>query len=244
MRAVVLSAGYGTRLGDLTAETPKPMLDVGGRPLLEWIIRHLASEGVTDVGVNLHFRPEVIRGHLGDGSALGVRLRYSEEAELQGTAGGVRGFGAWLREVPGAFVVQYGDILTDQSLTPLLELHRSRQAMATILVHQRARSNSIVELDADGRVLRFVERPPEGERSDGQSWVNSGLYVLDPAILDRIPPEGAVDFPRDVFPSLVEDGTLWAVPLTGYRCAIDSPERLAEARSALADGRVDIAWPV
>lgn len=240
MRAVVLSAGYGTRLGDLTAERPKPMLDVGGQPILERIVRHLVAEGVAEVGVNLHFEPEQIRGYFGDGAALGTRFEYRLEPELLGTAGGVRGFASWLAEVePSApFVVQYGDVLTDQPLAPLLQQHRDRGATCTILVHRRARSNSVVDLDPDGRVTRFVERPPEGEQPSGEVWVNSGLYVCDRAILDRIPEGRAVDFPRDLFPALAEEGRLWAVPLSRYRCAIDSPERLEEARAAVAEGRI------
>ena len=94
------------------------------------------------------------------------------------------------------------------------------------------------DLDAEGRVTRFVERPPEAEQPPGEVWVNSGLYVCDLAILDRIPEGQAVDFPRDLFPTLAEEGHLWAVPLSGYRCAVDSPDRLAEARSAVAEGRI------
>ncbi|MGE3856740.1 MAG: NDP-sugar synthase [Dehalococcoidia bacterium] len=240
-RAVVLSAGYGTRLGALTAETPKPMLDIAGQPLIERILRHLAAEGVDEVGVNLHFRPEQIRDRLRDGAAVGLRIRYTEEAALQGTAGGVRGFASWLREDAAPFLVQYGDVLTDQPLAPLLEAHRAARALVTIVVHRRAGSNSVVERDEDGRVTRFLERPADPAATAAEGWVNSGIYVCAPEVLERIPPDGPADFPRDVFPALVEERRLFAVPLTGYRCAIDSAERLEEARAAVRSGRLRAA---
>jgi len=240
-RAIVLCAGYGTRLGSLTAETPKPMLDIEGRPLVERILRHLVAQGVRDVGVNLHFRPDQIRGYLGDGASLGLRIRYTEEPAPLGTAGGVRGFAAWLRETDAPFIVQYGDVLTDQPIAPLLARHAERDALVTILLHRRAHSNSVVEVDDAGAVTRFLERPADAAATSGEGWVNSGLYVCAPAVLDRIPVVGPSDFPRDVFPALVEAGRLFAVPLDGYRYAVDSAARLEEAREAVRSGRFRVA---
>ena len=96
MKAMILSAGYGTRLGDLTREIPKPMLPLGDRPLLEYILRNLLRHGFDEVAVNLHFMPEAIRDYFGDGSAWNCRLIYSHEAELLGTAGGVKNMAAFL----------------------------------------------------------------------------------------------------------------------------------------------------
>src|SRR2546430_2564313 len=116
MRAMVLAAGYGTRLGSLTSNTPKAMLDVAGRPLIEWILRHLASQGIDRVAVNVHHRGDLIRAHVGDGRGFGLcEVAWFEEPELLGTAGGVRNALDYLAE-DGAFLVQYGDVVTDQDL--------------------------------------------------------------------------------------------------------------------------------
>jgi len=239
MKAMVFCAGYGSRLGDLTRETPKPMLDLCGRPMLEWILAHLRTQGFDEVVVNLHFKPEIIRGHFGDGSRLGMRLRYTEEPQLLGTAGGVRNAASLLRgDEP--FLVQYGDVVTDQDFGALMHFHRERSALVTLLVHQRAKSNSIVMIAEDGRVTSFLERPDEVSRRAADSpWVNSGICVCAPEVLNLLP-EGVADLPRDVFPKLVASGRLFAMPLSGFRCAVDSPERLALVRSALAEKRCNI----
>lgn len=237
MKAMVLAAGFGTRLGDLTREIPKGMLDVGGRPLLERVVRNLARNGIRDIAMNLHFQPEVIREHFGDGSSCGVSLTWSDEPELLGTAGGVRRMRDFLRGAD-AFLVHYGDIVTDQDFQAMLTFHQERQALVTLLLHERARSNSIVNLDEDSRVTAFLERPSEAERRAAQAgWVNSGVCICAPELLDAIPDKTPCDLPRDVFSALVPSGRLYGFPLTGYRCAVDSPQRLEEARAAIAEGR-------
>jgi len=240
MRAMVLSAGYGTRLGDVTRETPKPMLRLEGRPLLEYIICHLARHSFNQIAVNLHYMPDGIRDYFGDGSRLGVELVYSYEPELLGTAGGVKKMEGFLR-AGEAFIIHYGDVLTDQDFTAMLHFHRERKALVTLLVHQRARSNSVVSLDREGRIIGFLERPTEEARRRVQSpWVNSGICICDPQFLDEIPADVASDLPRDIFPKLIDSNRLFGFPLSGYRCALDSPDRLAEARAAIADGRCQI----
>lgn len=236
MKAMVLCAGYGTRLGDLTREIPKPMLPVAGRPLLAYLLGHLRHHGFKEVMINLHFRPEVIRSAFGDGAAWDLRLEYSPEEQLLGTAGGVKKAESFFRG-DDCFLVQYGDVLTDQDLGALVRRHRETSALATLLVHRRARSNSVVSLDADGRVVGFLERPGEAERRGVDSpWVNSGICVCSPELLDRIPPGVPCDLPRDIFRALVDTGRLFAAGLTGFRCAIDSPDRLALAREAVSNG--------
>jgi NDP-sugar pyrophosphorylase family protein len=237
---MVLCAGLGTRLGELTKATPKPMLPLQGRPLLDYILKHLRNHGYREVAINLHFEPDIIRNHFGDGTQFGLRITYSIEEQLLGTAGGLKRMESFFRDDPD-FLVHYGDVLTDQDWTAMLQFHRDRKAMVTLLVHQRARSNSIVNLDPDGRVSAFLERPAESERH-GQSspWVNSGVCICSPEVFAEIPAGIACDLPRDVFPRIVGSGRVYGYPLEGYRCAIDSPERLAEVRAALAEGRCQL----
>ena len=237
---MVLSAGYGTRLNDLTRDTPKPMLRLQGRPMLEYIICHLARHGFNQIAINLHFMPDMIRDYFGDGSRLGVELVYSYEPELLGTAGGIKKMADFLG-ASEAFMVHYGDVLTDQDFTAMLRFHRERNALATLLLHQRKHSNSVVSLDERGCIIGFLERPTEEARRGVHSpWVNSGICICDSQLLDEIPADVSCDLPRDIFPKLVDGGRLYGFPLSGYRCAVDSPGRLVEARAAIADGRCQI----
>lgn len=236
---MVLCAGYGVRLGELTRQTPKPMLRLGERPLLERILRHLVRHGFDEIALNVHFMPEVIRGYFGDGSRSGGRLVYSHETELLGTAGGVKRMAGFLGD-SGDFLVHYGDVITSQDFTAMLQFHREHQALATLLVHRRARSNSVVILDDDLRITGFLERPTDQQRLAAQSsWVFSGVTICDPELLDWIPATAPCDLPRDVFPGLAATRRLFAFPLTGYRCAVDSLDRLAEARAAAESGALE-----
>jgi NDP-sugar pyrophosphorylase family protein len=237
---MVLCAGYGTRLGDLTREMPKAMLPLNGRPILEYILAHLRSHHFDQVAVNLHFLPQAIRAHFGSGSALKIELTYVYEDRLLGTAGGIKNLEPFLS--PGdPFLVQYGDVVTDQDFTAMLRFHRERGALATLLLHQRARSNSLVSLDAEGRITSFLERPDDPARCGVTSnWVNSGICLCRPEIFAHIPPQTPCDLPRDIFPKLIRTGRVFGFPLSGFRCAIDSPARLAEAAAALAQGRCRI----
>jgi mannose-1-phosphate guanylyltransferase len=234
MRAMVLCAGYGTRLGELTRVTPKPMLVIEGRPLLEYILRHLAEHGYNQIAINLHYKPETIQEYFGDGSRFGVELVYSYEEALLGTAGGVKRMASFLCHGE-AFLVHYGDILTNQDFTSMLNFHRRKQALVTLLLHQRAESNSVVTMDEEGRISKFIERPDEKNRpGDKSAWVNSGVAICAPRLLELIPQDEFCDLPRNIYTKLVSSGQLYGFPLNAYRCAIDSPERLAEARATIA----------
>ncbi len=240
MKAMVLCAGFGTRLGDLTREIPKPMLSLHGRPMLEYILCNLQRHGFDQIGLNLHFMPEMIRDYFGDGSPWGLDIEYSYEPQLLGTAGGTKKMESFLRGPAGSsepFLVHYGDVVTNQDFRAMLDFHRRRNALATLLVHQRARSNSIVNVDAEGRIVRFMERPSDAERGGvTASWVFSGVAICEPELLDLIPVGHFCDFPRDILVRLATSRQLFAYPLSGKRCAVDSPERLEEARQGVENG--------
>jgi NDP-sugar pyrophosphorylase family protein len=238
---MVLCAGYGTRLGNLTREIPKPMLPLNGRPILEYILAHLRAHHFDQVAVNLHFLPQAIPAHFGGGADLKIELTYVLEDRLLGTAGGIKNMEAFL-SLSDPFLVQYGDVVTDQDFTAMLRFHRERGALATLLLHQRARSNSLVSLDVESRITAFLERPDdETRRGVATNWVNSGICLCAPEIFAHIPPQTPCDLPRDIFPQLIATGRLFGFPLSGWRCAIDSPARLAEAEAAIAQGRCRIS---
>jgi NDP-sugar pyrophosphorylase family protein len=242
MRALVLSAGYGTRLGELTTHTPKPMLDVAGHPLLAIILANLRRQGIRDIAVNLHAHPELIVSELGDGASLGVRLHYVREPELLGTLGAAKNIEDYLAH-DGPFLLHYGDVVTDQDFSDLVALHEDRAALVTILVHERPGSNSVVTIGQGGMVTGFLERPSEAERAGLESnWAFSGVAVLSPSVLRTIPP-GVSDLPRDLLPSLASEGRLYAAPLTGYRKAVDSPSRLDALRADVEAGRCRLFLP-
>ena len=241
MRALVLCAGMGTRLGALTRETPKPLLTIGNEPLLAHTLRHLARCGFEEIAINLHYRPTLFKEHFGDGSQYGVALHYSEEDALLGTAGSVKRLERYLA-VDDDFLVLYGDLLIDEDFGAMTKTHRASGAAATLLLHQRKGSNSLVRMDADNRITAFVERPSDEERAlSPYPWVNSGAQILNRRLLPRIP-EGKGDLPRDVYIPALRDERIVGYPLTGYRCAIDSPERYEEAKRAFAEKRYRTAF--
>jgi len=240
MKAMILCAGFGTRLGALTSTTPKALLPVAGVPLIGYIVSHLARHGFQHLAVNLHYQAQAIRDYLQDGSRFDVRTEYSHEPELLGTAGGVKRMEAFFRDEE-AFLVHYGDILTDHDFTAMLAFHRERDSLLTLLMHERARSNSVVELDEESRVVGFWERPAEPIESPRRSrWVNSGVCICSPQIFASIPLGVASDLPRDIIPQLLPSRRVFGFPLRGYRCAIDSPDRLAEADAAIRNGTCSI----
>jgi mannose-1-phosphate guanylyltransferase/mannose-1-phosphate guanylyltransferase/phosphomannomutase len=201
---MIMAAGLGTRLMPLTSRLPKPMVPIVGRPALGHILDLLRGHGITEVVVNLHHFPHVIREHFDDGSPYGMSVRYAYEEELLGTAGGVKNNEAFL--ATDTFLVLSGDSLTDVDLAALIEAHGAHGEIAT-LATKRVDDTSqygVVVTDDNDRVLGFQEKPaPEEALSD---LCNCGIYVFEPEIFDRIPESAFYDFGRQVFPELLEEG--------------------------------------
>ena len=241
MKAIVLCAGLGTRLGELTKEVPKPMLPINGKPLLEYIIKHLAHYGFTDIGLNTHFKPDQIVDYFGDGSSLGVKLTYCHELELLGTAGALPQFREWLNGED--FLVVYGDVLTDQDLSALVTRFKKQKTFTAMLLHKRAQSNSIAKLDDSNRLTAFIERPSESEReafyeksNELPSLVNSGVQMLSNSILEYIDENSSFDLPKNVYSKTYLDRPIYGEVLTGFRVAIDSPVRYQMAVDGILSG--------
>ncbi len=234
MKAVVLAAGKGSRLAPFTATVPKPMLVVGGRPVIGHLLDVLARNGVRDVLINLHHHPDVLRGYCEDGSRWGVRITYAVEPELLGTAGALRNFARWLGD--GPFFVAYGDNYFECDLAPLRRFHDEHQALATIALFPKddVTGSGVVQLDASGRVVRFVEKPHPSEAFG--HLVNGGLYVVSPAILPLLPAKVPCDFGYDVFPALVGSGKpVYGRVLEGAVWPIDTPELYHRLRTRMGD---------
>ena len=231
VRAMMLAAGEGTRLRPLTARVPKCMVRLGGKPLLEYGIRWLRRHGITNLAINLHHLPQTVTEYFGDGARWGVHITYSFEEAPLGTAGGVKHMASFFE---GPFFVWYGDNLSTCRLDRLWEHHRTHGGAATLALHHREdpTHGGIVELDGRDRITRFLEKPTASEIFS--RWVNAGIYVLEPTVLDAIPAGQVVDFGRDVFPTLLTAGGA----LYGYRMSeseglwwIDRPEDLHRVES-------------
>lgn len=243
MRAVVLVGGFGTRLRPLTLSTPKPMLAVGHRPIVENLVRMLARAGIEEVVLGLGFRPEPFVAAFPDGTCAGVQLHYAVEPEPLDTGGAIR-FAADHAGITDTFVVVNGDIITDLDVGALVERHRAAGAEATIHLTpvDDPSSYGVVAVGPDGRVARFVEKPAPGTAPS--NLINAGTYVFEPSVLARIPTGRKVSIERETFPAIVADGGLFAWATDDYWIDTGRPETYRQANLDLIDGRRSFTVPM
>ncbi|HVN50980.1 MAG TPA: NDP-sugar synthase [Acidimicrobiales bacterium] len=235
MRAVILVGGFGTRLRPLTAHTPKQMLPIVDRPMIERVVAALAGHGVTDAVLSLGYRPDAFLEAYPDDSCAGVALHYAVEPEPLDTAGAVR-FAALDGGIEHTFLVFNGDVLSDLDVGELWAFHQRSGAEGTIgltPVDDPSRYG-VVPIDANGRVEAFVEKPPADEAPT--NWINAGAYVLEPSVLDRIPAGRRVSIERATFPEMVADGSLYALHSDAYWIDAGTPATYLQAQLDLVDG--------
>ena len=234
MKAMILAAGRGTRLLPLTSNCPKPMVPIAGRPLLEYSIRLLAQHGFDELALNLHHLPQTIRDYFGDGRKWDVKLTYSYEEDLLGTAGAVRNLADFFDQ---RFLVYYGDHLSNADLTSLWKFHERADALATIglIWKEDPSASGIVELDASQRVQRFIEKPGANQ-TFANYLVNAGIYVLEPEIMQWIQTPPPRDFGYDVFPALLAaQRPVYGHRLEGQLLSTDTLERFRHTQQQVAD---------
>jgi NDP-sugar pyrophosphorylase family protein len=235
MKAFILAAGLGTRLRSLGLDVPKVMVPIGGKPLLEHHLELFRRQGIHEIVINLHYLPQTITEHFGDGSRFGVKITYSPEPELLGTAGAVKKMETELRD--GTFLVFYGDNLVRVDFGPLVKFHQGRGAAATVALFASSEpwTGGVVETDAQGRVMRFVEKPDPKQVST--NLISAGIFVIEPQVLDIIPAGRFCDFGKDVFPKLLAAGQpVYAMTPDAYIQDIGTPERLAKAQRDFEQG--------
>jgi NDP-sugar pyrophosphorylase family protein len=232
MRAMVLAAGEGTRLRPLTLERPKPMLPVAGRPVLEWILLWLRHHGVGTLAINLSYKPDVVQTHFADGRSLGLKIIYSIEETILGTAGGLKRLAPYFEE---PFVIAYGDVLTDLDLGSLMRFHEKQSDEPHVTLSLCHAPNpwdcGIVAVEESNRVTRFVEKPPRDEVFS--DLVNAGVLIMDPEALSYIPEDGFYDISNDLLPSLLRRGfRIYAQPPDDsvYLLDIGSHEKYQQAQ--------------
>ena len=208
MRAIILSAGYGTRLWPLTEDRTKPAIPILGKPLVGYVAEYLSAYGFDNIVVNLHHRPESVRKALGDGSRFGVKLHYVEEPQILGTSGALDNTREFFdRET---FLVVNGKIITDIDLKSALETHRKSKALATLVLLPNARRErfSIVETEV-GRVIRFGNMPDP--QADGPTpLMFTGIHIMEPRILDYVPRGVFSDSVTHVYPHAMANGEIIA----------------------------------
>jgi NDP-sugar pyrophosphorylase family protein len=242
MKAIVLAAGKGERLKEVIRDIPKPMLKIKGEIILEHNIKWLKNYGIKDIFINLHYLPQIIKNYFKDGRALGVKIHYSCERKILGTAGAVRKIAKNWHE---SFLVVYGDNFYpfNYNLTEFINFYEKHRAIAIIGLYSNKREiwkSGVVLLDKDYAVRDFIEKPSfKGKiKLLNKGLINTGVYILNPKIIDYIP-EGYSDFGKDIFTKLMQK----MIPIYGYRffaqlVVIDTPELYKKER--LCNGRLHI----
>lgn len=241
MKAVIMAGGEGSRLRPLTCTRPKPMVPVLNRPCMEHIVDILRSFRIREIGVTLQYLPEEIQTYFGTGEDFNVSLKYFVEDTPLGTAGSVKNAASFLDET---FIVISGDALTDCNLKEAYEFHRAKGALATLILTPVTcpLEYGVVITGKEGQIKRFLEKPGWGEVFS--DTVNTGIYILEPEILDFIDENKTVDFSKDLYPRLLAAGKpLYAFVTDGYWCDIGSVEAYIQAHYDLLNQKAGFAFP-
>ena len=217
VKAMILAAGEGLRIRPLTQDLPKPMIPILGKPVMEYLVEHLAKHGIEEIMVNVAYKHWRIENHFGNGSLWGVKIGYSYEGVYEygeitpramGSAGGMRK----IQDFGGFFdtttVVICGDAIIDLDIAAAVAEHKRNKALASVVTlevpHSEVSKYGVVETDADGLIVSFQEKPqPEQARSN---FASTGIYIFEPEVLDYIPSGVEYDIGSQLFPLLVEKG--------------------------------------
>lgn len=237
MKAVIMAGGKGTRLRPLTSNQPKPMIPIANKPCMEHIVNLLKRHGFEDIVVTVGFMPEAIQDYFGDGSDWDTSIEYSVEDEPMGTAGSVKLAEEHLSE---RFIIVSGDALTDANLQKAVAFHEERGSEATLFLQEVDDPSEfgIVVVDDEGRVERFLEKPDPEEVFSYTA--NTGIYILEPSVLEEIPAGEEYDFADDLFPKLLDAER----PVYGYVTEkpywedIGNIGQYMDAQKAVLDGEV------
>jgi mannose-1-phosphate guanylyltransferase len=239
MKAMILAAGEGTRLRPITLEIPKVLVPIDGIPLIQYTLSWLKSYGISEVAINLCYLGEKVKAFLGDGSRFGMRIVYSEEKSLLGTAGGLKKL-EWFFD--GPFIVVYGDILIQFNLSEMISFHEQKKALATIALFKPLNPSEvgIIKLDMDDRVISLIEKPKHVDQTQ-PVLANAGVYVFEKEIFAYMPGNGFCDFAYDIYPKLVESGAQvygYGLKPNDYLMDIGSLEKHRKANEDIRTGKI------
>ena len=234
MQAVILAGGKGTRIGN--KRIPKVMINIGEIPILQHQIELLRTSGVTDVILCVKHLSEKVREHFGDGKRFGVHITYSEENEFLGTAGAVK-FAE--KKIRNDFILLYGDVMLNMDFEKLVNYHKNKKGIATLVVHESDHpyDSDLVEIDSENKVKKFLGKPKPGQKF--RNLTNAAVFVLNSSILKHIPENKFCDFSKDIFPKLIEKN----IPMYGYVTDeyvkdTGTPERLKRVREDYEKGKI------
>jgi len=238
MKSVVLAGGFGTRLRPLTCNLPKPMVPMANRPMMDHIINLLVQHNIKDVLTLLYFQPEEIQNHFQDGKKFGVKMKYLIPQADLGTAGCVKFSEEDLTET---FIIMSGDVLTDFDLSKAIAFHKAKGALATMVLTRVTNplSYGVVIVNEEGKITRFLEKPSWGEVFS--DTINTGIYILDPKVLEEIPSKQTFDFSKDLFPKLLEKKkALYGFIAEGFWKDVGDLREYRLAHRDILDGRVAV----
>lgn len=248
MQAIILAAGAGTRMGEITHQIPKPMIEIMGKPLIEYVLCLLVAHGFDDIGINLFYLGDQVSQFLGDGSRFGCKITYVKESCLTGTAGGVLAVARKLKP-KHPFLVISAKMLVNFNLTAFYKFHLKKKGLMSMCCYQRPKDqlqkSGVVLFDKKSyRIKKFIERPQTDKEIISQ-WVNSSVYMFNPAIANFIPDQingsKVVELSRDIFPTLLKKNKrLFTYPIDNnkyYQLGIDTPDRIARAEQDITSGK-------
>ncbi|MGB9876317.1 MAG: sugar phosphate nucleotidyltransferase [bacterium] len=240
MKAIIMAGGEGTRLRPLTVHRPKPLVPVGGKPIMVHIIELLKRHNFRDAIATVHYLADEIEGYFGDGEDFGFSLRYSVEDVPLGTAGSVKK-AVENFNINETLLVLSGDSLTDINLSEAIAFHKERGALVTIVLSRVSNplEYGVVIVDEWGRIQRFLEKPSGDEAFS--DTVNTGIYIVEPEVIAAIGAQQFVDFSRDLFPKLLQEGKpLYGFVSDGYWCDVGNHTSYIEANFAVLYGKVKV----
>ena len=238
MKAVVMAGGAGSRLRPLTIARPKPMVPMVNKPVISHILDLLKKHGITQVVITVHYMAETIQDYFGDGHSLGMEIDYSVEETPLGTAGSVKQAQELLDDT---FIVISGDAVTDFDLSAIIAYHKTKEAMTTITLYRVANplEYGVVIIDEEGRIQQFLEKPSWGEVIS--DTVNTGIYVIEPQVLDYFESGVSFDFSKDLFPILMAKGDpMYGYVADGYWCDVGNLTEYMRATSDILQGKVRV----
>ena len=241
IKAVMMAGGFGTRIQPLTNSMPKPMLPIFNLPMMEHTLRKLVDIGIKDIIVLLYFKPDIIKKHFGDGSKIGANIEYVLPDEDYGTAGAV---GVAREYLDSTFIIVSGDLVSDFDFKKIIEHHENINSRLTITLTsvENPLQFGVVIANEEGRIEKFLEKPSWGEVFS--DTINTGIYVIEPEILDYIPKEGSFDFAKDLFPLLMAEGIdLMSYTAKGYWRDVGNPESYREVYDDIFKHKVKFEIP-